>query len=136
MLPSDPIEATRYFIDIINRSDWEDHVDQFYAGQEWWDGWWANHRAFRKAFPDYKYTIDYIAADGDIVCYFGTVEGTHTAEFPFGELKGIAATGKKCTWNEAWWSRTVDGKPLEGNFVVDGVARLQQLGALPSSDSD
>ena len=52
------------------------------------------------------------------------------------ELKGVAPTGQKCKWGEAWWSRTVDGKPLEGSFVVDGVARLQQLGVLPAPDSD
>ena len=135
MLPQDPVEAAKTFVDIVNRDDWEDHIDQYYAGQEWWEAWWESHRAFRRAFPDYKYTIEYIAAEGDIVLYFGTAEGTHSAEFPYGELKGIAASGNKCTWKEAWWFRTVDGKPVEGNLVSDGVARLQQIGVLAQDDA-
>jgi hypothetical protein len=58
------------------------------------------------------------------------------AEFPFGELKGIAPTGIKCSWSEAWWTRTVDGKPIEGGFTIDGVSRLQQLGVLPHADDE
>ena len=130
MPPSDSKAAVEYFFATINQEDWENHLDQFFAGQEWWDEWWADHRVFRHAFPDWQYTIEHIAADGEIVCLIGTAEGTHTAEFPFGELKGIAPTGKKISWGEAWWVRLVDGKPIEGGLTVDGVNRLRQLGVL------
>ncbi len=136
MLPTDPKAAVEYFIATINQEDWQDHLDQFFAEQEWWDEWWTAHRAFRHAFPDYQYSVDYIAADGEIVCLSGTAEGTHTAEFPFAELKGIAPTGKKCSWGEAWWMRMVNGKPMEGGLTVDGVSRLQQLGVLPQPDEE
>jgi hypothetical protein len=58
------------------------------------------------------------------------ITGTHSAEFPFGELKGIAATGKKLAWEEVTIMKYRDGVPSDFKLIVDGIARLQQLGAL------
>ena len=132
----DPITTVRRYFDLLNRKDWEDHIDQFYAEQFWWEGWLAGHREFRRAFPDWHYTIKHITTNGEIVCLTGTAEGTHTGEFPHGGLNGVAPTGKKASWNEAWWMRIQDGKPMEGEMTEDGVSRLQQLGILPLPEQE
>ena len=46
-------------------------------------------RMFRAAFPDQKFDIEFMVAEGEKVVSYGTVEGTHTGEF-----MGLAATGK------------------------------------------
>jgi predicted ester cyclase len=88
------------------------------------------HAMFRRAFPDFHFTIEEMIAEGDTVVTRGTVRATHMAEFPVAELKGIPATGKKLEWTEIWIDRFADGKFVEGRVVVDGVARLRQLGVL------
>ena len=123
-------EVVRWY-EVLNREDWEEHIDQFDPDQEWWEEWKTTHREFRKAFPDYHFTVDKIIQEGDFVAHFGTAEGTHQAEFPSWELRGVAPTGKKVSWDEAHWWKMVDGKFVEGYFMGDGLSRLQQLGVLP-----
>jgi len=48
-----------------------------------------------EAFPDDQVSIELLTADGDVVSYRATENGTHKAEF----LK-IPATGKHATWTE------------------------------------
>jgi hypothetical protein len=96
-----------------------------------YDWFMESHRLFRKAFPDYHATLLHIAAEGDTVIVFLKVTGTHSAEFPIGELKGIAPTGKKLEWNEAQVMVYKDGIPATSELIIDGISRLQQLGVLP-----
>lgn len=46
-------------------------------------------RTFRAAFPDQKFTIEFMVAEGDKVTAIGSMEGTHVADF-----FGMPATGK------------------------------------------
>jgi predicted ester cyclase len=131
---SDSITAAKHYFDTLNRDDWEEHIDQFYADQDWWDQYWPVFRDLRKAFPDYKFTILHIAADGPDVCLIGRIDGTHSAEFPYGELKGVSPTGKKISWDEAWWINFENGKPTGGYSVLDGVSRMHQLGLITLPD--
>ena len=73
-----------------------------------------------------------MVAEGDIVAVFGRVSGTYRQEYPYAELKGVAATGQKLEWQEATWMRIENGRFVDGRLIVDGVSRLQQLGALPA----
>ena len=87
--------------------------------------------AMFEAFPDYRYTPFTVLVDGDTVAHFGEVSATHAGEYPAGELAGIAGTGKALHWNEAhYFVLGEEGTIIDGGLVVDGVARLQQLGAL------
>lgn len=116
----------------MNSSDWETAVAPFFAGDlARYHVWFVqNHRQFRKAFPDYQATVTHVVAEGDTVVVVTLVTGTHSAEFPYGELKGIAATGKKLVWEEVMITQYRDGVPSDIRLIVDGVARLQQLGVL------
>lgn len=120
--------------EVLNRVDWEDHIDQFDPDQDWWEEWKEEHREFRRAFPDYHFTIDKIIEEGDYVAHFGKAEGTFQAEYPHWELRGIAPTGEKLSWDEAWWWQVVDGKFGDGNFVIDSLRRLQQIGVVPTPE--
>lgn len=131
---SDSIAAAKHYFETLNRADWEEHIDQFFADQDWWEKYWPAFRALRQAFPDYKFTILYIAADGADVCLIGRIDGTHMAELPYGELKGVPPTKEKISWDEAWWINFENGKPMRGYSVTDGVTRMHQLGIITLPD--
>lgn len=120
--------------EVLNREDWEDNIDQFDPDQDWWEEWKADHREFRRAFPDYHFTVEKIIEEGDYVAHFGKAEETFKEAYPHWELRGIAPTGAKLSWNEAMWWQVVDGKIGDGFILVDGVSRLQQIGVLPMPD--
>ena len=85
-------------------------------------------QGFRDAFPDYKVTVKRILVDGSDVILWNEISGTHSKEYPYGELKGIAPTNKKVTWTEIWYFNVVDGKRGEKwDMVIDGLSRLNQL---------
>lgn len=81
---------------------------------------------FTTAFPDLRFNIDRMYADGDAVISRITVTGTHEGEF-----MGIAPTGKHVEASGIDIIRVVDGKAVErwGNF--DDLAMMQQLGGVP-----
>ena len=83
--------------------------------------------ALRAAFPDLRYTVEAVLAEGDLVAGHVTVRGTHQ-----GELMGIPATGKQVTWTETHVGRYANGKLVEHWGNSDDLGQLQQLGALPA----
>jgi len=78
------------------------------------------------AFPDDQVSIELLTADGDVVSYRATENGTHKAEF----LK-IPATGKHATWTEIQFFRIANGKVVEHWVDVDIFGWFQQLGVIP-----
>jgi steroid delta-isomerase-like uncharacterized protein len=78
-------------------------------------------------FPDHRFDVEDVAADGETVAVRGTMEGTHE-----GELMGIAPTGKRVAAQQSHWFRVVDGKLAEHWAVRDDLVMLQQLGVMPS----
>jgi predicted ester cyclase len=83
--------------------------------------------AFFRAFPDSRWTIDDMIAEGDRVATKKTFTGTHTA--PFGE---IPATGNRVTLQYVDIHRLRDGKIVEHWLSLDQLSFLQQLGVVPS----
>lgn len=79
-----------------------------------------------EAFPDDKVTIELLTADGDMVSYRASENGTHRAEF----LK-IPATGRHATWTETQFFRISGGKVVEHWVDVDIFSWFQQLGVIP-----
>src|SRR4051794_20818744 len=65
------------------------------------------------AFPDARFELEEIAADGRTVICVGTMSGTHE-----GELSGIPATGKIVSWRQCHL------------FTVDDVGRFVEHDAI------
>jgi steroid delta-isomerase-like uncharacterized protein len=80
-----------------------------------------------RAFPDIHVTAEEIITEGDKVVSRNTVTGTHR-----GEYQGLPPTGKTVSYNEIFIFRFADGRITEIRGVVDVLAQLRQLGALPS----
>jgi steroid delta-isomerase-like uncharacterized protein len=79
-----------------------------------------------RAYPDLHVTIEDLVEEGDIVVSRNTVTGTHQ-----GEYMGIPATGKSVTYNEVIIARFAGGRIAETWGVVDVLAQMRQLGAIP-----
>lgn len=85
---------------------------------------------FRSAFPDWHDTIDDMIASGDKVVTRWTERGTHKGEF-----QGIAPTGKQVRLTGIDVFRLKDGKIVEQWLQMDMLGMMQQLGAIPPSES-
>jgi predicted ester cyclase len=72
-----------------------------------------------------KHTINDVITEDDLVVVRWTATGTHTGEF-----QGVEPTGKQATWTGVGIFRFECGKIVEDWSEVDGVGRLQQLGAI------
>ena len=79
------------------------------------------------AFPDIHWTLDEQIAEGDKVVSRFTWTGTHQGEF-----LGIPPTGKPVKFWGVVIDVVRDGKFSESRIIMDTVALLQQLGAMPS----
>lgn len=80
-----------------------------------------------RAFPDIHVASEETIAEGDKVVSRNTVTGTHR-----GEYQGLPPTGRTVTYNEIFILRFAAGRIAEIRGVVDVLAQLRQLGALPS----
>ncbi len=76
------------------------------------------------AFPDLRFTTDFMVAEGDRVFAFTKVQGTHRGEF-----MGIPATGRSFAVNNADCCRfTDDGLICEHWGIIDVASLTRQLG--------
>ena len=80
--------------------------------------------AFRAAFPDLSWQIDFILADGEFVVGRWTASGTH-----LGAWAGVEATGKPMRFSGINVFRVSDGKVVEIWNHRDDLGLMQQLGA-------
>jgi len=80
--------------------------------------------AFRAAFPDLRWHVDLLLAEGDLVAGRWTASGTNT-----GPWAGVAATGKHATFSGVNIFRIRDGKVVEIWNHRDDLGLAQQLGA-------
>jgi steroid delta-isomerase-like uncharacterized protein len=80
-----------------------------------------------RAFPDIHVALEETVTEGDKVVARNTVTGTHR-----GEYRGLPPTGRTVTYSEIFIFRFADGRIAEIRGVVDVLAQLRQLGALPS----
>ncbi len=82
---------------------------------------------FLAAFPDARFTIDDMIAEGDQVVTKKTFTGTHTGEFA-----GIPATGNRVTLQFVDIMRVRDGRIVEHWLSMDQLSFMQQLGVVPA----
>ena len=78
------------------------------------------------AFPDIRFTVEDVVAEGDKVATRATCRGTHK-----GEYMGIAPTGKQVTWTVMFFRRFEGGKIAEQWSEADMLGLMQQLGVGP-----
>ena len=83
---------------------------------------------FMQAFPDLRFELHSLIAEGDLVATRFTVHATHT-----GEYLGMKPTGRRVSCTLMGQLRVVDGAVVEHWGVADGLHLLQQLGLLPDS---
>jgi steroid delta-isomerase-like uncharacterized protein len=81
-----------------------------------------------KAFPDLKWTVEDMRAEGDTVAIRYTMTGTH--EGPFA---GVEATGKSIRAESIAFYRLAHGKIVEERAQLDMLSILQQMGAIPAA---
>jgi len=103
------------------------HVDP-YKGQEFKN----LVTMLRGAFPDVKFTVEHLLAQGDTVVGHWTARGTHTGK-PLETLKGdIPAKGNPFVIDGMSWLRFNDeGKFVEARINEDTLGLLLQIGAIP-----
>jgi ketosteroid isomerase-like protein len=80
-------------------------------------------------FPDLKFTIQQMIAEGDQVSTLLTMEGTHT-----GEWHGIRPAGKHISIRMTTIHRIRSGKIIEDWVIVESLGFFQQLGILPATN--
>lgn len=91
-------------------------LDDFKALLSEWD----------QQFPDAQLGLDLIAAEGDLVAFYGPYSGTHT-----GQMGAFPPTGKQMIVETAGFHRLEEGKIVETWVTWDNVAVLSQLGLFP-----
>ena len=94
------------------------------AGNARGEGWPEPGMYLRTAFPDRVDIIEHVVAEGDTVGLLFRLTATHA-----GNLFGIAPTGKKVDVHELALLRIVNGRMIEGWFMMDEAELLRQLGA-------
>ena len=85
------------------------------------------YKEFSKAFPDFKFALDDIVAEGDIVSVRMTARYTHKGEF-----MGIAPTNRAVTVTKFDWFKFSGNKCVAHWDSVDRLGLLQQLGVVPA----
>jgi steroid delta-isomerase-like uncharacterized protein len=80
---------------------------------------------YRTAFPDLRFTVDDIIAEGETATARWSCRGTHK-----GDLNGIAPTGKQITISGVSMVRFASGEMVEGWVHWDALSLMQQLGVV------
>jgi predicted ester cyclase len=78
------------------------------------------------AFPDLRFTIEDMVAEGEKVVERFRAQGTHQ-----GDLFGIAPTGKKVEVSGIYIHRIMDGRIVEIRGLIDLLGLMEQLGVIP-----
>ena len=79
-----------------------------------------------QAFPDMRYTVEDLVAEGDKIVARLTISGTQ-----HGAFMGIPATGKHATISDFEIFHITGGKAIECWVQADFLGLMQQLGVVP-----
>ncbi|MDP4510241.1 ester cyclase [Nonomuraea turcica] len=101
-----------------------------FGGQTWqgWDIYLGIVAANLKAFPDLKWTVEDMRAEGDTVAIRYSMTGTHKGPFA-----GVEATGKAIRSESMTFYRLSHGKIVEERAQLDMLGILRQMGAIPAA---
>lgn len=84
--------------------------------------------ALRTAFPDLRFEIHELLADGDIVAFRSTMTGTHTGPLSMLPGQSLPPTGRRVAVPHMHFLRVVDGKTTDLWHLWNIPMMLQQLG--------
>lgn len=110
-------------LDDIVTADYTLHPDDVRGA----DGLKERVQVFRAALSGLSVAIEQQFADGDYVTTRYTITGTHD-----GDLMGTPPSGRDVAFSGITISRCEGGRIAEEWEIVDAVALLGQIGALPS----
>lgn len=110
-------------LDDIMRDDYIQHNDIAAQGKA---GFVALFKQTFKAIPDFRYHINRLVAEGDIVVAYVTVTGTHTD----GEWLNVPPRAGKLHFDAVDIFRVQDGKICEHWDVADRLTLFSQLGVV------
>jgi predicted SnoaL-like aldol condensation-catalyzing enzyme len=82
--------------------------------------------ALHAGFPDTRFTVEDIIAEGDKVVVRYTITGTHTGNFI-----GFPETGKPIIMTGISIYRIINGKLVESWVQYDQLGLMQQIGVVP-----
>ena len=88
----------------------------------------AYHQRFVTAFPDIRFEVLGLIAEGDGVLVQWTASGTHTERLATVTGETIPPTRRRATVSGAMITQTRDGKVVRGWFCWDQLTLLAQLG--------
>jgi len=80
-------------------------------------------------FPDSRITIKYLVAEGDMVAFYCTYEGTQQ-----GPMGPFPASNKKMSLDFSGVHHVENGKLVETWLTWDNLAALKQLGHIPPAE--
>lgn len=83
--------------------------------------------ALRTGFPDIRFTVEDVVADGDRVAIRWTWRATHTGTF-----RGLAPSGKPVIDTGMAFYRLEGGKVVRAWLETDRLGVLQQIGVVPA----
>lgn len=86
----------------------------------------------RSAFPDLHMHIEDMIADEEKIALRITITGTHSGPDAFA---GIPPSGKRFQVQQMRFARFANGQMTESWAVIDMLAWMQQLGAIPARGS-
>ena len=81
---------------------------------------------FYTAFPDIKFSIKHLIAEGDKAAFQEHWTGTHKADF-----MGAAPTGRRVELTNTCIIRIASGKFIESWCTINKLRLMQQLGVIP-----
>jgi predicted ester cyclase len=85
-----------------------------------------NPQEWTTAFPDWRFTLRTLVAEGDQVVAHIPYSGTHR-----GTIMGVEPTGRSCTVDEMVIFRIAEAKIVEAWEVFDEAGMWRQLGVEP-----
>jgi steroid delta-isomerase-like uncharacterized protein len=83
---------------------------------------------YQEVFPDLRYTIEEMIAEGDTVVTRVTFRGTHRGAF-----LGIPPTNRQVSIPAVHITRLVEGTIREHWSLMDDLGLMQQLGVVPAA---
>jgi predicted ester cyclase len=86
-------------------------------------------KKMRAAFPDLRFEVHHMVAEGDMVAARSTMTGTHEGRFEIGPFRDIEPTGRHVEWKHMHFFRWVDGKNTDLWHIMDTAGLMRQLQA-------
>ncbi|MDA4116642.1 MAG: ester cyclase [Thaumarchaeota archaeon] len=128
--------------DAVNAHDWE-RLQGFYDDSVLWNdsgldkpikGSLAVRKrfvAFAKGFPDFRWDLDRLFGQGELMCAEFTFTGTHSGPLPFSKEGSTPVTKKLIRVQGSGVYRVQGSKIVESRVYFDRLAVLNQLGIGP-----